>query len=192
MPGIEHQTFPRLPYRLLSLRVHPGYGALTSGRAPRRDFREFRSSRATTVTSAPRASSASNNRAAKPAATAGSDDRPAIHAERSVRRLDTRRPHVAQRRWLSPVCFFLYANALGHIKICNRHRFGLGGEHLDPGFAADCKRRCALVFRVGKQCRYVVAVIPRVERLAEPSEERLRGHAFLAGIGFGRGVAELG
>src|SRR5437879_6373457 len=59
MPGIEHQTFPRLPYRLLSVRVHPGYGALTSGRAPRRDFREFRSSRATTVTSAPRASSAS-------------------------------------------------------------------------------------------------------------------------------------
>src|SRR6266481_2625203 len=41
MPGIEHRTFPRLPYRLLSLRVYPGYGALTSGRAPRRDFREF-------------------------------------------------------------------------------------------------------------------------------------------------------
>src|SRR5712672_3590765 len=34
MPGIEHQTFPRLPYRLLRRRVHLGYGALIS--APRR------------------------------------------------------------------------------------------------------------------------------------------------------------
>src|SRR6266700_1130443 len=80
MPGIEHQTFPRLPYRLLSLRVHPGYGALTSGRAPRRDFREFpfiarhhsyiRTARQQCL----------ENRAAKPAATAGSDDRPAIQS----------------------------------------------------------------------------------------------------------------
>src|SRR5260370_42330658 len=34
MPGIEHQTFPRLPYRLLRRRVHLGYGGLIS--APRR------------------------------------------------------------------------------------------------------------------------------------------------------------
>src|SRR5580700_10567337 len=34
MPGIERQTFPRLPYRLLRRRVHLGYGALIS--VPRR------------------------------------------------------------------------------------------------------------------------------------------------------------